>query len=174
MLNQYLKAIIPVIIIVVILFAIVMVSNIEFSKIKTKTHTYEEIPGFVKESLKTKTEALSERGLYFYSDVNQPTEFIVDVDKKTIKYSLTSVVLKPENMEGTLKLSDKQLNEIVSLVNKIWASESDFESENYTARITSSFLVLADKGVYRQFDFSGLLEGEVQQLHSQLLNLVPK
>ena len=93
MLNQYLKAIIPVIIIVVILFAIVMVSNIEFAKVKAKTHTYEEIPGFVKESLKTKTEALSERGLYFYSDVNQPTEFYLESERSLCKIFIIHVLL---------------------------------------------------------------------------------
>ncbi len=175
MLNQYLKIIIVVIITVLILFTIFMISNkVEFAKVKVKTE--KEIPGFVKQFFKVENETISQRGLYFYSDGNYPKGwFIVDVDKKTVKYSLKLVSPDTENNNGTLKLSDKQLNEIVSLVNKIWASESDFETERPSSAATTTFLVLIDKKEYRSFDTSlGSFGAEVGQLHRYLASLFSK
>ncbi len=175
MLNQYLKAIISVIIIVLIVFTIFMVSNkIEFAKLKVKSEG--DIPGFLKQFLNQTKESLPERGLYFYSDATYPKGwFMVDVDKKTVKYSLNQVPLNTENKNGTLKLSDKQLNEIVSLVNKIWSSESDFETETPFAASTTTFLVLMDKKEYRNFyTTSGSFGGEVGELHRYLVDLVAK
>ncbi len=167
--KLYILIIIIVAIILVIGFNFNMAPKTEFAKVKAKTHTYEEVPGFVKQNFKAHNEIIPERGLYFYSDINYPEEFVVDVDKKTVKYSLKPQLSEHNN--GTIKLSDKQITEIVVLANKIWANQSDYESTRIPARMTISNLLLVDRGVYRGFDFDGFFEGEIEQLHHYLLSL---
>ncbi len=171
--RLYILLIILVAVILIIGLALInMPQKIEFAKVKAKTHTYEDLPGLIKTRFKAENETIPERGFYFFSDVGYPEEFVVDVDKKTVKY-LLSPSLGPEK-EGTIHLSDKQSAELVAFINRIWASESDFESVDFTARVTFSILVLVDKDTYRWFDFGGLLEGEVAKLVGYLVELVPK
>lgn len=140
----------------------------EFATVKAKIHTDQEIPGFVKQSLKAKKETLPRRGLYFFSDVGPATgeEFLVDIEKKVMQYWVGG---RKSVADGRIiQLSDAHVSEIVSFVNTIWASESDFESERYTARVAITILVLADRGVYRYFEFDSLPGGVVEQLGGYL------
>ena len=173
--KSYIFLFIIIAIIFIVLTLIIMTSvkkSPEFAKVKAKTHAYEGVPGFIKNSLKAKNETLPERGLVYYSDIfgSNNGEFTVDVDKKTVKYWIKES--SDKNKTGTIKLSDSQVNEIISLVNKIWASESDFESTQIGARATSWHLILVDKGVYRWFEFGGIPSGEAGQLTKYLEDLI--
>ena len=165
LMKWYILCSLVLVILLIIAFIVTMTQKTEFGKIKVQTTT--EIPGFLKER------ELPERGLYFYTDGNYPKgEIVVDIDEKVMNYNLI-FQWKTEEKEGTRTLTNAQLKKIVAFANKIWASESEFETESPSAAATITHLVLIDNREYRILETSlGAFGGEADQLHRYLLRLV--
>ena len=145
----------------------------EFAKVKAKTQQYDDLPQIAKQFLNETNQKLPQRGLYIYTDTQQPYGwFIVDLDGRDLKYGLRAL-WEDKVKSGSKKLSDIEADKISFLASKIWATEDESKfTSDLPARVTLSFIALSDKGIYRGFGIEGLLEGEVGELYNYLASII--
>lgn len=161
-------------IIVILLVSVVLISGCtqKESKSDDTKKGINDIPEQAKE-------LLPKQGIVFISagHVSSGRKLIIDTENKALDFGINSDSgSSPYGklpVEGKINLIDDNLNEIISLADKIWSSDEDFSN---FPDITADFdviLILVDNDKTKVIKSYGPPVREVEKLYDYVWNLVP-
>lgn len=133
----------------------------KYAVTKLKITPKESVPDEVK-GLSGKGFVVLRHGMY-WRDVSKT---FVDLEKRSISYDFYRYGEKPDT--GNVEMNPKELDQLILLCNKIWASPKDNNEKSGDPLLVGieymNTLVLVDNGVYRVIGFSTSPLDEVSQI----------